>query len=606
MCIFITFYSHTQNQVDALYNAIPDSFNGRVIGTDTARELSEEYAGWEGVLMNSAVTSTPASAYAQDRFRREICKPQADEEQKRKRVLVLTAGGPSSGKTSVVRGGLIDGKVDLVMDQNLGKHSRAVEQIELALSNNWYVRVVYVFKPFDLIAPNIIRRAQNIGRWSPLSCVGHAHRTAQSSVLKLYDKYKDHPNVSVELNENLHTKTNPVPAVPMRIEEIQPGGKYHLEEKVEWMDNMIIDAIRDAKSLEKNDLRLMAALEFGANPAKANDLGVDGSNHVHIMSKYHKSTHMTDRILIPDGVLKLSSGDCKDLINVDDADEYNQLLAKIDEATYCKVTWGTSISRRLERISQVIEKHPKLDRTKLYPATPYEEVYSTAISCKMHENVKDVMVLVAFGGSCLHVITVNQDDEDLLLPGHNSVSKGLSQALLNVLVQGDELIGTKVDWIDGHTPPLPSKGTFYTTFSLDSDLDKREYMMLGHLFEELNALLVEANGMYLICGAPTNINPNNEEWWPDKSPRAVQTTLFELARYSAQPQVKNAKSGINRGGLLSDRHKVSIGGSSTTVHEMVLSVMAAPHLAANKQHSQSLPGLSYAHEYFQLKGHNLV
>ena len=40
------------------------SFNGRVIGTDAARELSKEYAGWEGVLMNSAVTSTPASAYA--------------------------------------------------------------------------------------------------------------------------------------------------------------------------------------------------------------------------------------------------------------------------------------------------------------------------------------------------------------------------------------------------------------------------------------------------------------------------------------------------------------------------------------------------------------
>ena len=34
---------------DAKYNAIPDSFDGRVIGTDAARELSDEYeASWEG------------------------------------------------------------------------------------------------------------------------------------------------------------------------------------------------------------------------------------------------------------------------------------------------------------------------------------------------------------------------------------------------------------------------------------------------------------------------------------------------------------------------------------------------------------------------------
>ena len=35
---------------------------------------------------------------------------------------------------------------------------------------------------------------------------------------------------------------------------------------------------------------------------------------VYVMSRYHHSTRLTDRDLTPPGVLKLSSGDCRDLI----------------------------------------------------------------------------------------------------------------------------------------------------------------------------------------------------------------------------------------------------------------------------------------------------
>ena len=153
------------------------------------------------------------------------------------------------------------------MDQNLGKFDRAVEQIELALRHDWDVRIVYVFKPFELVAAKVIERANKHGRWSPVSVVGHAHRTAQASVLKLYDKYLFSPRVRVELMENLHTRENPVPVKEMAIEDIRTGGKYHLGDKAKWMDAQIVEATEKARTSGNIEHRLMAALEFGTNPA---------------------------------------------------------------------------------------------------------------------------------------------------------------------------------------------------------------------------------------------------------------------------------------------------------------------------------------------------
>ena len=588
-------------EVDALYDSIPDSFDGRVIGTDAGRELCKEYRdSWDGRLLYAWVTSGPASAYAQDRFKRALQSSSNNNSGKR-RVLVMTAGGPASGKTSVIRSGLVDGSVDLVMDQNLGKHHRAIEQIDMAISHGWDVRIVYVFKPFDTIATEVIDRAHHLGRWSSINVVGHAHRTAQASMLLLYDKYANsddpHPNVTVELKLNLHSRENPVPVTDMDIEDIRPGGKYYICDNVEDMDTEICTAMKRAKETGEIDPRLMAAMEFGCNPAKATSVGAVGAPPVYIMSRYHPSTKLTDSELTPAGVLKLSSGDCRDLIEAPNSDIAKQLLDKIRAAPCCKVTWGTTISRRLERISDVVEKHPQLKN--MYCATPFEEAHATAISCRVLEEVHNAMVLIAFGGSCLHILTVNQDGCNNLLPGSNAASEGLCRDFSELIVDESELVGIEEHWLPGHTPPLPPNGTFYTTLPLDNDLDKNQFIVLVRLFKKLNMLLINAKGSYLVCGAPTNINPNNFEWWPDHLPRAIQTTFYELARHSALPQVKDNGTGLNTGGLLSDRHKITVGNRDTTVHEMVLSTMAAPHLVIDGCPSLSLPGVSLAMDYFE-------
>ena len=116
------------------------------------------------------------------------------------------------------------------------------------------------------------------------------------------------------------------------------------------------------------------------NLSKKDDDDASRPPTVYVMSRYHHSTRLTDRDLTPPGVLKLSSGDCRDLISNEEEESsaVHQLLNDIYNAPYCKVTWGTTITRRKERISQVIHKYPQLlslqdDQNKIYSATPYEE-----------------------------------------------------------------------------------------------------------------------------------------------------------------------------------------------------------------------------------------
>ena len=135
----------------------------------------------------------------------------------------------------------------------------------------------------------------------------------------------------------------------------------------------------------------------------------------------------------------------------------------------------------------------------------------------------------------------------------------------------------------------------------------------------MNELITKANGTYLVCGAPTLINPTHNGgevvWWPDKSARVIQTSFHELAKYAALPQIQDNDTGIFQGGLLSDRYKINVGNSeesssTTTIHEMVLSAMALPQFAidmfassgsmsGSSSSSVDLRGIDLAIEYFK-------
>ncbi|MDR1470260.1 MAG: hypothetical protein LBT00_13330, partial [Spirochaetaceae bacterium] len=69
--------NRTDAEIDAEYDALPESHGGTVFGADHAKELSPEYRN-DRRAMNVAVHG-PASTYATDRFRRELAKVKAED-----------------------------------------------------------------------------------------------------------------------------------------------------------------------------------------------------------------------------------------------------------------------------------------------------------------------------------------------------------------------------------------------------------------------------------------------------------------------------------------------------------------------------------------------
>jgi hypothetical protein len=144
---------------DAAYNRLPDTLGGKVIGTDLARALLDEYAaGREGRMRYVNATGRVAQAYAKDRLWRELAKPQG------RSLLIFTAGGVAAGKSSALTKAAIE-HADLVFDGTLRESQWAIDTIRFARDHGWDVKIEYMQRPMPLVIRGAIKRAQSEGRW---------------------------------------------------------------------------------------------------------------------------------------------------------------------------------------------------------------------------------------------------------------------------------------------------------------------------------------------------------------------------------------------------------------------------------------------------------
>jgi hypothetical protein len=179
-------------RADRIYDEIPDSAEGKVIGTDLARELLPEYRRREGKLVFTQITSHAAGSYSTDRLRREI------EARGKRQLLLMTAGGVAAGKTSGVSDAVI-GATDLIFDGTLRDVAWAVETIQGAIEAGWGVEIHYLQRPVALAARGVIRRANEFGRWFPLRNLAAAHLDAQRAIAGIARWFSGHPAVEVNL-----------------------------------------------------------------------------------------------------------------------------------------------------------------------------------------------------------------------------------------------------------------------------------------------------------------------------------------------------------------------------------------------------------------------
>lgn len=207
------------------YNNIPDTDGGRIINTDSARELSPEYLRDRTL---SAAVQEPASWFVKKLYAQKLAEPalpgQVNE-------VLFTAGGTGSGKSNAVKTLLRDesNKAQIVYDANMDSVESAVQKITQAIDAGKKVKIAYVYRdPVEALVNGALARATRqeakygTGRTVPIQKHIDTHIGSLETIKQLAEKYKNNPNVQIDVIDNSYGKD---------------GAKYIDIDKLPGLDN---------------------------------------------------------------------------------------------------------------------------------------------------------------------------------------------------------------------------------------------------------------------------------------------------------------------------------------------------------------------------------
>ena len=195
------FAKKLKNNFDSLvdqYSKIEDTHGGRILNTDDARELSDEYR--KNRSLSSSVQDI-ASNFIERLYSQKLSKP--TPEGLDSRVLILGGGG-GSGKSSgrKIMGNVAD-KSEIVYDTTLSNLETAQDKIDKALKAGREVVISYTardpIESFYGVLERAMRQEKELGtgRTVPLEVFARQHPSARSNIDKLANMYADNPNVDV-------------------------------------------------------------------------------------------------------------------------------------------------------------------------------------------------------------------------------------------------------------------------------------------------------------------------------------------------------------------------------------------------------------------------
>lgn len=186
------------------YAALEDSDGGRVLNTDTARELSPEYLADR---TRSADVHEAASDTIKLLYEQKLAQPTPEGFDS---TVLFTAGGTGAGKTSALKArGEVGGRPEIIYDTNMNTLSSAVDKIEQALAAGRDVDIVYVYRdPVDALTNGAIPRAQRqverfgSGRTVPLREHARTHAGVRPTIEALAARYAEDPRVNIDVIDN--------------------------------------------------------------------------------------------------------------------------------------------------------------------------------------------------------------------------------------------------------------------------------------------------------------------------------------------------------------------------------------------------------------------
>jgi len=192
------------------YEALPDSEGGKILNTDIARELSEDYTKNRGL---SAAVHEPASWFVKQLYARKLKALQPGQ------PVIFTSGGTGAGKTSAINESpamkRLKDAAGIVYDTNMSTFEPARKKIDQALSAGALVMLMHVQRdPVESLVVGALPRAMHqaerfgTGRTVPLAEHAKTHRGAAEVLPQLVELYKDDPRVAVHVVDNTRGKRN--------------------------------------------------------------------------------------------------------------------------------------------------------------------------------------------------------------------------------------------------------------------------------------------------------------------------------------------------------------------------------------------------------------
>ncbi len=193
------FADQVNNQYPALvdrYNKLPDTFDGRQLGSDNALELSPDY------LADPSVSEL-IRASAQEFIARRYAEKLAVQPRQGER-LVFSGGGTGAGKTTSIK--MLEpalANVEIIYDTTLSDLNFSVELIERSLKSGRAVTVIYIYRePLEAFVNGVMPRAAKTGR--TVGCPFHVftHVTTRKVMDQLATRYANDPRFELIAIDN--------------------------------------------------------------------------------------------------------------------------------------------------------------------------------------------------------------------------------------------------------------------------------------------------------------------------------------------------------------------------------------------------------------------
>lgn len=217
-----TFEKKLSDEFESLveqYSKLKDTQNGRILNTDDARELSDEYR--KNRSLSSAIQD-PASAFIDRLYEQKLLDPTPQGFESR--VLILGGGGGSGKSSGRKKMGEISDKSEIVYDTTLSNLETAQSKIDRALKAGREVVITYTardpIEAFYGVLERAMRQEKELGsgRTVPLEVFARQHPSARANIEKLADVYADNPNVKIIGIDNTfgigNAKVVPVAGIP--------------------------------------------------------------------------------------------------------------------------------------------------------------------------------------------------------------------------------------------------------------------------------------------------------------------------------------------------------------------------------------------------------